>query len=90
MVLDRFPHWGNGPSVQQGGCYSEWDFGDGLSYTTFEYSNLQLSKTLLAMQDDDVTVTVTVTNSGAKAGKHTVMLFLTDEYRIITPEVKML
>jgi beta-glucosidase len=85
----RYPHWSNGPSEGEGGCFTEWEFGKGLSFTTFEYSNLALTKTLLQLQDT-TTATVVVTNTGAMTAKHTVMLFISDEYRIITPEVKML
>jgi beta-glucosidase len=43
-----------------------YEFGYGLSYTTFDYSNLTLgSKTF----KDKMTVSVTITNSGKTAGK---------------------
>lgn len=89
-ILDRFPHWGNGPSTQPGGCQTEWDFGDGLSYTTFEYSDMTLSAPSLSQSDlaqDGLDVSVVVTNSGGTESKHTVLLFLSDDYRIISPEV---
>ncbi|KAF4139552.1 Fibronectin type III-like domain [Phytophthora infestans] len=68
-----------------------WDFGTGLSYTEFSYSDLTLSKTNVTSSSDSIDVTVTVTNSGSMAGKETVMLFLTQPYRSISvPEVKQL
>lgn len=53
-------------------------FGYGLSYTTFAYSNPQVSAT--AFKDvDGVTVTVDVTNTGSVAGKETVQLYVHDQ-----------
>ncbi|MBM6551020.1 beta-glucosidase [Marinomonas ostreistagni] len=51
-------------------------FGFGLSYTQFEYQALSLSHTTLAA-DDALTVSVTVTNSGDRAGKEVVQVYLT-------------
>uniref|UniRef100_K3WVG8 beta-glucosidase n=1 Tax=Globisporangium ultimum (strain ATCC 200006 / CBS 805.95 / DAOM BR144) TaxID=431595 RepID=K3WVG8_GLOUD len=74
-----------------GYCQMQWEFGTGLSYTTFTYSALSLSKTSVSGSSDSLTATITVTNSGALAGKETVMLFLTQPFRKISvPEVKML
>ncbi|KAG1705022.1 hypothetical protein DVH05_005047 [Phytophthora capsici] len=70
-------------------CDMQWDFGSGLSYTT--YSNLTLSTTNVTSSSQRLDVSVTVTNSGSRAGKETVMLFLTQPYRSISvPEVKQL
>lgn len=72
-------------------CWMQWDFGTGLSYTEFNYSAVTLNKANVTGADDSVTATVTVTNTGSRAGKETVMLFLTQPYRLISvPEVKML
>ncbi|RLN98066.1 hypothetical protein BBJ28_00008475 [Nothophytophthora sp. Chile5] len=72
-------------------CWMQWDFGTGLSYTEFSYSPVSLSKTTVTGADDSLTATVTVTNAGSRAGKETVMLFVTQPYRTISvPEVKML
>ena len=52
-------------------------FGHGLSYTTFEYSNLRLSAD--AIKDTDtVDVTVTVKNTGSRAGKAVVQVYVGD------------
>lgn len=52
-------------------------FGYGLSYTTFEYSGLKLSAD--AIKDTDtVTATVTVKNTGSRAGKAVVQLYTGD------------
>lgn len=50
-----------------------YEFGFGLSYTTFEYSGVTLSNERFA---DNVTATVTVTNSGKVAGKEVIQLYL--------------
>ncbi|WP_217597454.1 beta-glucosidase [Cohnella sp. GbtcB17] len=52
-------------------------FGYGLSYSTFEYGNLAVGKP--AIRDDEtVTVTVDVTNTGSRAGKEIVQLYVRD------------
>lgn len=67
----------------------QFEFGTGLSYTSFKYSNLKIDKTEIS-NSDDVNVSVTVTNSGSTAGKETVLLYLSDNYATITPEFKSL
>lgn len=59
-------------------------FGFGLSYTTFAYSNLQLSSNALR-GNDRLMVTVTVSNTGNRDGKHTVELYSRDLYASIAP-----
>ena len=55
-----------------------YPFGYGLSYTTFEFSDLALDKHVFAATPDDETleVTVTVTNTGGVAGQEVVQLYL--------------
>ena len=69
-------------------------FGHGLSYTTFAYSNMQISCAgavkkdgMLQVKDTDtVTVSVDVTNTGAVAGKEVVELYVSDlESTVIRP-----
>lgn len=67
----------------------QWEFGHGLSYTTFKYSNLQLDKKKLSA-DDTLTVTVNVTNTGQCEGAEVVQLFLSDIVATVTPPVKSL
>ncbi|MCW3089762.1 MAG: glycosyl hydrolase [Ferruginibacter sp.] len=64
-------------------------FGHGLSYTSFEYSDLTLSTTGLK-GDANLTITVKVKNTGARDGKHTVELYSRDMYASITPNMKRL
>ena len=50
-------------------------FGHGLSYTTFSYSNLLLDKGIISDQET-VTVSVDVTNTGERAGAEVVQLYI--------------
>ena len=52
-------------------------FGHGLSYTTFAYSSLRLSAQRITDQET-LTATVTVTNTGSRAGKTVVQLYVGD------------
>ncbi len=62
-----------------------YPFGYGLSYNTYTYSNLQLSKTVLT-QDDDLIVEVTVSNEGSIAGRTVIQAYIQANLKdIITP-----
>lgn len=52
-----------------------YSFGHGLSYTTFKYSDLQLSKTVIN-SDESVTIQVNVTNTGLLDGEEVVQLYV--------------
>ena len=67
----------------------QFPFGHGLSYTTFAYSNPQVSAT--AFNDTDgVTVSVDVTNTGAVTGKEIVQLYVRDrEAGLVRPEKEL-
>lgn len=54
-----------------------WNFGHGLSYTTFEYSDLEVDNKE-PKATDTVTVKVKVTNTGDREGKETVQLYVRD------------
>jgi beta-glucosidase len=67
----------------------QWSFGYGLSYTTFSYSDLKLDKKEIN-KDEKINVTVTVKNTGSKAGKEAVQLYLTDLFGSVSRPVKQL
>ena len=64
-------------------------FGYGLSYTTFEYSDIRLNKSELS-GDDRLVASVTVTNTGQYKGEETVQLYLNDPAASISRPVKEL
>jgi beta-glucosidase len=64
-------------------------FGFGLSYTTFEYSDISLSKTTISA-DETLEATVTVTNTGGYDGEEVVQLYIRDVVASITRPVKEL
>ena len=64
-------------------------FGHGLSYTTFVYSNMKTNKSVMSDQDS-VTVSVDVTNTGTVAGKEVVQLYVRDvNSTVIRPEKEL-
>ena len=67
----------------------QWWFGEGLSYTTFEYSGLSLDKDSFG-SGDVLTFTVDVKNTGSRAGKETVMLYSSDDYATVMPDNRRL
>lgn len=66
----------------------QWEFGYGLSYTTFKYDNIKLSTDTLIK--GNMQISVEVTNTGSIAGKEVVQLYIADRYASITPSVKRL
>ncbi len=66
-----------------------WQFGYGLSYTKFSYSNLKLSSDEID-PCDELTVTVDVKNDGKISGKEVVQLYLTDLYGSVSRPNKQL
>ncbi|HEX8358661.1 MAG TPA: glycoside hydrolase family 3 N-terminal domain-containing protein [Longimicrobium sp.] len=67
----------------------QWEFGHGLSYTTFAYTGLRLAADEIA-PGDSLTVQLTVTNTGARTGQETVLLFTRQHYASVTPPVRRL
>ncbi len=63
-------------------------FGEGLSYTTYQYSSLSLSDSVVRSEDAEITATVTVTNTGNREGKEAVLWFLFDEVASLTRPVR--
>ena len=64
-------------------------FGHGLSYTTFEYSNLRISPEQQGVLGE-VKVSCTVKNTGKRIGDEVVQLYLRDEISSVTTYVKIL
>jgi beta-glucosidase len=61
-------------------------FGHGLSYTTFDYETITVPKTVKA--GEDVTIEVTVSNTGKRAGDDVVIGYLHDDFAGVTRPVK--
>jgi beta-glucosidase len=64
-------------------------FGFGLSYTTFEYSDLKLADKNIST-DGSTTVSVQVTNTGKRAGDEVVQMYVRDVYASVGRYLKML
>ena len=66
-----------------------YPFGHGLSYTSFDYSAVQLSGATLT-DGGSLTASVTLTNTGTRAGEEVVQLYIRDRVGSITRPVKEL
>ena len=66
-----------------------YPFGYGLSYTTFEYSDLKVSPALIT-PNETVTITLNVTNTGQRAGDEVVQLYTRDVLSSVTTYEKNL
>ena len=76
--------------VADGNTYNpEFPFGHGLSYTTFEYSDLAVDRDEIGVKDT-MTVSITVKNTGVVAGSEVVQLFVRDEYGSVSRPVRQL
>ncbi len=64
-----------------------YSFGYGLSYTSFEYSSVKLSKTNLK-GEEKLTASVTLKNTGKYAGEEVVQLYISDPVASVTRSVK--
>jgi beta-glucosidase len=62
----------------------QFEFGEGLSYTTFAYSDLRLGKQVITA-NEELPVSVTVTNTGRRAGKEAVLVYVSDLVASISP-----
>ena len=63
--------------------------GDGLSYTSFEYSGIRLPQKKLK-KEESITATVKVTNTGMRAGTRIMLWFIRDEYASATRPLQQL
>jgi len=67
----------------------QFSFGHGLSYTTFGYSNLRLSKSKMK-SNETIEVSLTLTNTGTVAGEEVVQLYLRDRFGSVVRPIKEL
>jgi beta-glucosidase len=67
----------------------QFEFGQGLSYTTFAYSDLRLGQKTIS-GNADLSVSITLTNSGRRAGKEVVQLYVSDLVASLSPAGKRL
>ncbi|MBD5105026.1 MAG: glycosyl hydrolase [Ruminococcaceae bacterium] len=106
QYLEHNPSYGNFPGENSKVSYSEgifvgyrwyekhniptlFPFGFGLSYTTFHYDSIKLSKSE-ADENEEITVTVTLSNTGALDGKEAVQLYVREEKpRVSRPEKEL-
>lgn len=66
-----------------------YPFGYGLSYTTFSYSDVTLSKNQMR-SNETISATVTITNTGSREGQEVVQLYIRDVVGSVTRPVKEL
>ncbi len=67
----------------------QFEFGHGLSYTDFAYSDMQVSDSIIS-EGNPIDIMVKVKNKGARKGKEAILLYVSDHYASITPSVKKL
>lgn len=77
--------WGEGKAH----AAPQFEFGTGLSYTSFAYSDLRVT-TSGASGAQAVQVEVTVKNTGDRAGKEVVQVYLSQRFASVTPPMKRL
>jgi beta-glucosidase len=81
--------------ISQRGGYADmpasplWEFGYGLSYTSFEYSNLNINPPVTG-SSGEITITAEVQNTGKMPGSEVVQLYLNDMVSSVTTPVKEL
>ena len=71
------------------GFYPQFEFGFGLSYTTFEYSNLKINKHTIS-GSEEFKVAVTIKNLGKREGKEIVQVYVKDLVATVSPDAKKL
>lgn len=76
-------------SYESNGYKPLYPFGHGLSYTTFQTSDLKLQKDNFTL-DENINITVTVKNTGLIKGKETVLLYVNDIAASVTRPSKQL
>jgi beta-glucosidase len=81
------------PTARRGYLFDDvsplFAFGYGLSYTTFEYSNVRLTKSRIGT-DETTMVSVDIKNTGNRAGDEVVQMYIRDRVSSVTRPVKEL
>jgi beta-glucosidase len=86
LIYNHYPT-GRGDDYVDGTGQPLFPFGYGLSYTTFSYSDLKLSRPTFTSKDT-VLLSFTVTNTGNMAGEEVVQIFTHDELASVARPVK--
>ena len=71
------------------GSSTQWDFGFGLSYSNFEYTNLKIDKKIYGL-NDTIMLEITIENKSTILGKEVIQVYCSDIVASITPSVKRL
>lgn len=71
------------------GFYTQYEFGHGLSYTTFKYSNIKIDKDTIT-ENQELKISVNVKNTGNMKGKEVVQLYVKDIWASLAPDSKRL
>ncbi|MFX1282989.1 MAG: glycoside hydrolase family 3 N-terminal domain-containing protein [Promethearchaeota archaeon] len=88
VFYNQLPGWHGGKYVDLE-ADPLYPFGFGLSYTSFEYKNLSLSKTKL-QKDEILYVSMDIKNTGHRKGVEIVQLYVNDKYSSVTTPIKEL
>lgn len=67
-----------------------WNFGYGLSYTSFKYTNCTLADSVFSATGGTIKVSVEVENTGTRDGKEVVQLYVHDKFSSVATPVKQL
>jgi len=67
----------------------QWQFGEGMSYSTFEYGSVKLDKSSYGA-NETIKVSVSVKNTSNRTGKEVVQVYVSDLVATVTPSVKRL
>ncbi len=84
---------GNTSHYLDAGYSPMWPFGYGLTYSSFEYSDLSLSDTVMSIDpkgETAITVTATITNTGNVEAAEVVQFYIQDEFGSITRPIREL
>ncbi|MDP4179640.1 MAG: glycoside hydrolase family 3 N-terminal domain-containing protein [Bacillota bacterium] len=89
VFYNQYPGWHGSAKYIDVDSEPLFQFGYGLSYTSFKYSNMKLSSKEVKV-DDFLTVSVDVTNTGAYKGTEIVQLYINDIFSSVTTPIKEL